>query len=233
MFRPVYQPVVDITTGAHVGYEALTRFTTGTPPDVAFADARAAGLEGDLELATLAASISTAAVLPKDIWISLNVSPALVTGGPSLGRLLRKAGRPVVLEITEHVPVDDYPAVRAAIARLRPKVRVAIDDAGSGAANLNHIFELRPSFVKLDISLVQGIDTDLSRQAMIVGLLHFADESTSDTIAEGVETVEELVVLRTLGVRLAQGYLLGRPAPVAEWGSAPDLGGRRPQNRWA
>ena len=157
-------------------------------------------------------------------------------GGPAEGRLAQPerltgprdrrfaarpaaagAGRPIVLEITEHVPVEDYPAVRAAIARLRPKVRIAIDDAGSGIANFHHIVELRPSFVKLDISLIRGIDADLSRQAMIVGLLQFAAESDSRTIAEGVETEDELATLRRLGVSLVQGYLLGRPAPAAEW----------------
>ena len=220
-FRAAFQPVVDITTGVRIGYEALTRFATGTPPDVVFAKARAAGLEAELELATLAAAISAAAVLPKDAWLSLNVSPSLVTGGPALGRLLRKVGRPVVLEITEHVPVDDYPAVRTAIARLRPKVRVAIDDAGSGIANFHHIVELRPDFVKLDITLVRGIDIDLTRQALVVGLLQFAAESGSQTIAEGVETEEELATLRRLGVSLVQGYLLGRPAPPNEWVDRP------------
>ena len=98
----------------------------------------------------------------------------------------------MVLEVTEHVPVADYVALRAAIGRLRPEVRVAVDDAGAGVANFGHIVELRPAFVKLDIGLVRGIDSDLSRRALMVGLLHFAAESASQTIAEGVETELEL-----------------------------------------
>ncbi|MDR3473275.1 MAG: EAL domain-containing protein [Devosia sp.] len=221
-FRPVFQPIVDLATGAHAGYEALTRFSNGSAPDLVFADARASGQEADLELATLGAAISAAAELPRGAWLSLNVSPSLVTGDGRLAGVLRRADRPLVLEVTEHDPVNDYAALRAAIGRLRPEVRVAVDDAGSGVANFGHIVELRPAFVKLDIGLVRGIDADLTRQALMVGLLHFASASVSQTIAEGVETDEELATLRTLGVPLAQGYLLGRPAPVAQWAEPAD-----------
>ena len=216
-FRPVFQPIVDLATGTHLGYEALTRFSSGTAPDLVFADARAAGLEPELELATLAASISAAASLPPGAWLSVNVSPNLVTVDERLADLLRKSNRPLVLEVTEHVLVDDYAALRAAIGRIRPAVRVAVDDAGAGVASFSHIVELSPAFVKLDIGLVRGIDTDPTRRALMVGLLHFASESASRTIAEGVETDAELATLKELGVSLAQGHLLGRPAPVAEW----------------
>ena len=214
-FRPVFQPVVDVATGSVVGYEALTRFADGSAPDVVFAEGRAAGLEAELELATLGEAVAAATDLPAGAWLSLNVSPALVTAGKRLASVLRRTDRSIVLEVTEHVAVDDYAALRTAMARLRPKVRVAVDDVGSGFANFGHIVELRPAFVKLDIGLVRGIDADLTRQALIVGLLHFANESSSTTIAEGVETEAELATLRRLGVPLAQGYLLGRPASVS------------------
>jgi PAS domain S-box-containing protein len=216
-FRSVFQPIVDLEGGAHAGYEALTRFSSGTAPNLVFDDARAVGLEADLELATLDAALSSAVALPRGMWLSLNVSPGLVATNGRLAALLRRADRPIVLEVTEHVPVDDYVALRAAIGRLRPGVRVAVDDAGSGVANFGHIVELRPAFVKLDIGLVHGIDSDLTRQALVVGLLHFATESHSQTIAEGVETEEELATLQKLGVPFAQGYLLGRPSAVEVW----------------
>ncbi|HEX7471584.1 MAG TPA: EAL domain-containing protein, partial [Candidatus Limnocylindrales bacterium] len=229
-FQPVFQPIVDIPSGVRVGYEALTRFSNGIRPDLVFAAARAVGLESELEMAALAASIKAAAGLPTDAWLSLNVSPALVTGEGRLARLLRAADRPLVLEVTEHVVVADYEALRTAIHLLRPEVRVAVDDAGSGIANFGHIVELRPAFVKIDIGLVRGIDSDLTRQAMMVGLLHFATASASRTIAEGVETELELATLRALGVPLAQGYLLGRPAPVDAWAEpgAVDVEGATP-----
>ncbi len=216
-FQPVFQPIVDLVTGQHAGFEALTRFSGGSPPDLVFADARAAGLEADLELATMAAAISAAAALPQGAWLSLNVSPTLVTRGSRLASLLRRADRPVVLEVTEHVAVEDYGMLRAAVSRLRPPVRIAVDDVGAGIANFGHIVELRPAYVKLDVSLVRGLDADRTRQAMVRGLLHFASESQCQAIAEGVETQGELETLRAIGAPFAQGYLLGRPAPAEAW----------------
>jgi len=215
-FEPFFQPIVDIATGAHVGFEALTRFTNGTPPADVFLNAHACGLEAELEEATLAAALSAAAALPHGTWLSLNVSPDLATTGRLEG-LLAHSTRPLVLEVTEHALVNDYAALRVAIDRIYPAVRLAVDDTGAGVANFGHLVELRPAFVKLDISLVRGIDSDRTRQALIVGLVHFARESASQTIAEGVETDAELDTLRTLGVPLAQGYLLGSPAPVGHW----------------
>jgi EAL domain-containing protein (putative c-di-GMP-specific phosphodiesterase class I) len=121
----------------------------------------------------------------------------------------------VVLEVTEHAAVADYPAFRAAMAELGPKVRLAVDDAGAGFASLRHILELRPAFVKLDRWLVADLESDDARQAMIVGLRHFARSTGCRLIAEGIETDRELAVLRTLDIPLGQGFLLGRPLPIA------------------
>ncbi len=222
-FSSVFQPVVDLGTGTLAGYEALTRFSSGTAPDLVFADARAVGIEPELELATLERAITSAVILPAEAWLSLNVSPDLLTTNRQLAPLLRTTDRPIVLEVTEHVPVGDYGALRAAIGRLGESVRVAVDDAGAGVANFAHIVELRPAFVKLDMRLVRGIEADRTRQALILGLLQFASESMSQTIAEGVETEEELATLRELGVPFAQGYLLAMPAPAETW-AAPAEG---------
>jgi hypothetical protein len=88
--------------------------------------------------------------------------------------------------------------------------------AGAGFASLRHILELRPAFVKLDRSLIAGLESDEARQAMIVGLRHFARSVGCLLIAEGIETEAELEVLRSLEIQLAQGFLLGRPRPVAD-----------------
>ena len=216
-FHPQFQPIVDLASGEFVGYEALTRFSSLARPDLVFGEARSCGLESDLEIATLSAAIDAAAELPSPAWLSLNVSPDLVTGDPRLADLLRRAGRPVVLEVTEHVQIADYAALRSSIRDLQPPVRVAVDDAGAGVANFSHIVDLKPAFVKLDIGLVRGIDDDPTRRALIVGLLHFARESAGQAIAEGIETDAELATLQGLGTELGQGYLLGRPAPAAHW----------------
>ena len=113
--------------------------------------------------------------------------------------------------MTEHVPVDDYAALRASISRLRPKVQMAVDDAGAGVANFSHIVELRPAYVKLDIALVHRINRDTARQALIAGIGYFATRRRIRLVAEGIETAAELRTITELGIWYGQGYLLGRP----------------------
>jgi PAS domain S-box-containing protein len=216
-FRPVFQPIVDMASGRPIGFEALTRFEDGTPPDATFNEAVAVGLGHDLEEATLAMAIEASWDLPAGPWLSLNVSAAFVLDGDRLATIMRKRTRPIILEVTEHVAIDDYEAVRVAIAALGPDVRIAVDDAGAGVANFTHIVNLRPDFVKIDASLIRDVNADLTRQALIVGLLHFARATNCWIIAEGVETEAERVTLGDLDIAFGQGYLFGRPAAVAAW----------------
>jgi PAS domain S-box-containing protein len=213
-FYPVFQPIVELEHNRIVGYEALTRFTDGADPQVLFAEAVASGLGPELEIATLQAALAAAAALPRSAWLNLNASPELIIAGEPLRTLLRGNRRRLVLEVTEHTAIADYPAFRAAMAALGPKVELAVDDAGAGFASLRHILELRPAFVKLDRSLVTGLESDYARHAMIAGLRHFARATGFRLIAEGIETDNELAVLRALDIQLGQGYLLGRPMPT-------------------
>ena len=118
------------------------------------------------------------------------------------------------VEITEHAAIADYALFHATVADLRPRVELAVDDAGAGFASLRHILELRPDFVKVDRSIVAGLDADPARQALIVGLSHFVGAIHCRLIAEGIETEAERATLQTLDIRLGQGYLLGRPLPA-------------------
>jgi EAL domain-containing protein (putative c-di-GMP-specific phosphodiesterase class I) len=120
----------------------------------------------------------------------------------------------VVVEITEHVPIGDYRAIRDAIISLGD-VRCGVDDAGAGFASMRHILELQPAFVKMDISLVRGINDDELRQALAAGLVYYSLRSSFRLIAEGVEHEAEAATLRELGVDLAQGFLFGKPAPLS------------------
>ena len=210
-FGPFFQPIVDLNTGAVLGYEALTRFTDGQRPDLAFSAAAQTGLGIALEVATITATIAAAtATLPPVAYLSLNVSPELVHAG-HLGQLLAGQTRPIVLEITEHVAVDDYAELRRELSALGPTVSIAVDDAGAGYASFRHILELAPQAVKLDVALVRGIDADPARQALIAGMSYFAVRRKIHLIAEGIETSAELQTLRSLGIHFGQGYLLGRP----------------------
>jgi PAS domain S-box-containing protein len=215
-FQPVFQPIVDLERDAIVGYEALTRFADGVAPDERFREAAAIELGQELELATLAAALRAAKALPRQAWLNLNVSPGLIIAGDPLRTLIDGSHRPLVLEVTEHAAIADYPVLLAAMARLGPNVEFAVDDAGAGFASLRHILELRPAFVKLDRWLIADLESDDARQAMIVGLRHFARATGCRLIAEGIETEDELAILRALNIRLGQGYLLGRPKPVSE-----------------
>jgi PAS domain S-box-containing protein len=213
-FRPVFQPIVDLVRNVVVGYEALTRFTDGANPGVLFAEAAAVGLGAELEIATLQAALGAAEALPPSVWLNLNASPELIVAGEPLRTLLAGSSRRLVLEVTEHAAIADYPAFRAAMDAFGPEVDFAVDDAGTGFASLRHIVELRPTFVKLDRSLMAGLESDDARQAMIVGLCHFAHVTGCRLIVEGIETDSELTVLRALTIELGQGYLLGRPLPI-------------------
>jgi EAL domain-containing protein (putative c-di-GMP-specific phosphodiesterase class I) len=213
-FWPVFQAVVRLADRRAVGYEALTRFSDGMRPDVRFAQANAAGMSVRLETACMHAQLEAASWLPRDVWVSLNVSPALATAVVPLITAVELADRDVVFEITEHVEIGDYSALDRALDLVRGRVRLAVDDAGAGYAGLRHILELRPQFVKLDLSLVRNVDTDQARQAMVAGMAHFAHDSGCELIAEGIETEGEARELIRLGVTYGQGYLFGRPAPL-------------------
>jgi EAL domain-containing protein (putative c-di-GMP-specific phosphodiesterase class I)/DNA-binding response OmpR family regulator len=214
-FHPTFQPIVDLESLAIVGYEALTRFTDGIRPDLRFTEAASVGLGHGYELAAIEAALTAASHLPEEAFLTLNMSPGLVLeSGRRLRKMTRATTRRLILELTEHVPIDDYAALRNAIGTLGD-VELAVDDAGAGYASLRHILELRPTFAKLDISLVRGIDADELRQALVAGLVYFALRSGCHLIAEGVESEDEARVLRRLGVEFAQGYLFGRPEPIA------------------
>jgi EAL domain-containing protein (putative c-di-GMP-specific phosphodiesterase class I) len=112
------------------------------------------------------------------------------------------------------MPTEDYDALNRRLAHSRSRgVRVAVDDAGAGFASLRHILRLAPDFIKLDVSLVNGIAGDQSQQALAAGLISFAEKSGATIIAEGIETAEDLEALAALGVVYGQGYLFAAPAP--------------------
>jgi EAL domain-containing protein (putative c-di-GMP-specific phosphodiesterase class I)/CheY-like chemotaxis protein len=214
-FKSVFQPVVDLSSGATVGYEALTRFADSTAPDVRFAEAATLGLGIELERATLAAAIDAAASLPRVGWLSLNASPALVLEEATLSAALARCARHAVIELTERDPIEDYAAITRSLGALEGAV-LAVDDAGAGYASLRHILTLHPAYIKLDMTWVRDLDGDTARQAIVAGVNHFARLTDCRVIAEGIESEEEAATLRRLGVELGQGYLFGVPAPATD-----------------
>lgn len=225
-FRTVFQPIVGLASKVVAGYEALTRFEDGVSPAAHFANARRAGVGVELELATLAGAMEASRALPPWAFLSLNVSAELLAAAGDLGLVDATHGRPLVLELTEHEEGVDTGHVLALVAGLGHGIKLAVDDAGAGYAGLQRVLELRPDFVKLDIGLVRNIDRDPAREALIAGMVHFARETDSSLIAEGIEREGERRILRRLGVSFGQGYLLGRPGPAEAWTltAGPDSG---------
>jgi EAL domain-containing protein (putative c-di-GMP-specific phosphodiesterase class I) len=215
-FHPVFQPMVGLSDGDVIGYEALTRFDDGAAPDVRFAEADRYGLGREFEEAAITAILDAAERLSVDRWLCINITPHLLLEPHWVERLLGGPRRRVIVELTEHSPIEDYARLRRILADLPASVSVAVDDAGAGYASLRHIYELRPQYVKLDISLVHEIEKDPVRQALVAGLVHFAEDTGSRLIAEGIETEAEAAVMRMLHVTLGQGFLFGYPVEVDE-----------------
>lgn len=214
-FRPVFQPIVRLSDGEVVGYEALTRFDDGADAELRFAQASSIGLGVALELATMTAALDRADALPPDRFVTLNVSAPLI-GRVAMTEIADPSGRRIVLELSEHERIDDYDELGESLRALRPAFGLAVDDAGSGFASLRHVLTLGPDFMKLDQSWVKSIHEDQSRQALVSGLVGFAASTGAELIAEGVESADELATLRRLGVGFGQGFHL---APPAELGS--------------
>jgi EAL domain-containing protein (putative c-di-GMP-specific phosphodiesterase class I) len=214
-FQPVFQPIVDLADRALVGHEALTRFFDGSDADTRFEQARRLGAGPELEIETLGLAIDRAAHLPAEGWLSVNVSPTLMCEHfDAVAALLDHADRPLVVEITEHEPVEDYTRLRSAVQALGEDVRIAVDDVGSGYASLRHVLHLRPAFVKLDAGWVRDIDGDAARQALVAGLGYFGTYTGCRLVGEGVETEHEAAALAELGVAFGQGNLFGTPRRV-------------------
>lgn len=212
----VYQPIVDLAAARVAGYEALSRFPGTAGPDVWFAAAADAGLAAELEALAVHKALATVDDLPADTFLTVNVSPHLLGSRPLQEALaVRPDLHRVVIELTEHTPVDDLETLRRQTGELRERgALIALDDAGSGYSGLQQMTVLRPQIVKLDRALVADADTDPVRLALAEMLGEFAGRIDAWLLAEGIETPAELAVFHRLGVPLAQGWLLGRPAPT-------------------
>lgn len=214
--RTACQPIVAFDSGRVVGVEALARFPSPPeqPPDRWFAEAHAAGIGVDLEIDAVRSALKLLDHLPEDMYLAINAGPDAVRRIDDLG-LLNGVGQRLVVELTEHIEVDDYDALCSSIDRLREiGARIAIDDTGSGISTFAHILRLAPDVIKLDRVLTMGIDTDPVRRALAGALMTFAAETGATVIAEGIETAAELDTVQRLDIRYGQGFYLGRPGSI-------------------
>jgi EAL domain-containing protein (putative c-di-GMP-specific phosphodiesterase class I) len=224
-----FQPIVDLASGRVVGAEALARFKDARGEPIAtercFLDAHAVGLGAELELAVIALALGCEERLPDGRYLALNVSPA-VLDTPGLVDLLQRheIGRPLVVELTEHQPVEDYLALGEQLDRLRGLgIRVAVDDVGSGFSSFRHVTHVNPDILKLDRTLVCGIDDDPVRQSLASAIVSFARDVGATVVSEGIESESELCCLKDLAVGCGQGFHLARPSLGAIETHLPEL----------
>ncbi len=230
LVHAVYQPVVDVVAHRVVGYEALTRVCHGrfTNADLLFKAATESDSLWSLERLCRRKALEGLPEMAPDELLFLNVQPDALYD-PELRDVgfldrLREAGltpERIVLEMTEHSAVRDFGSFRRTLHHFRSRgFRLAMDDVGSGYSGLQAIAELSPDFIKADMTLVRDLHRNAIKRELIATIRRFSDSTGITLIAEGVETLDELRTLRTLGVRCAQGYLFARPgAPphVPDW----------------
>lgn len=213
----VFQPVVDLSDLTVVGHEGLSRFPDASlrGPDRWFSDAFAVGLGVELERLAAQAVLRYFESAPPTTFLAVNMSPSTVLSLAEAPLCPDELYPRVVVELTEHVPVEDYAALHRALAPMRAGgARLSADDLGSGHAGLRHLVRLQADVVKLDSSLVAGIQHNREQRALVRALLAFAADVDAQVVAEGIEDADELATLQDLGVPYGQGYLLGRPAPL-------------------
>jgi EAL domain-containing protein (putative c-di-GMP-specific phosphodiesterase class I) len=202
------QPIVDLATGRRVGAEALSRFPEhwNQPPDQVFAEADTIGRREHLEVLALERA---AALLPWVTgYVAMNVSLETLRTSACQELLAGLPLERVVLELSEHDPIDDYAELHTILAPLRARgMRLAIDDAGAGFSSLRHIVVTAPDVIKLDRSIVAGVATDPILRAVVHALVELASAIDARVVAEGIETSPDADALAGLGVGLGQGWL--------------------------
>ncbi|HEX2141981.1 MAG TPA: EAL domain-containing protein [Candidatus Limnocylindria bacterium] len=240
--RPVYQPIVELNTLTVLGMEGLIRPVEPAPfsdPGSLFAAAEASGHLVALDLSCVETIVAGARHLADDLFLSVNLSPATVeasefSAAALISVLARHRFPPdrLVVELTERQPLNDPARVRAKLDACRQAgIRFAADDLGAGNAGLRLLSELAFDLVKVDLSLIQRSASSEASSAVVESVVSFAARTGAIVIGEGIERAEQVEQLTALGVRVGQGFLLGRPAPLPA--PVPASEGVRPPVRLA
>ncbi|HUP22729.1 MAG TPA: EAL domain-containing protein [Thermoanaerobaculia bacterium] len=213
LFSIVYQPIVHLETGRVLAHEALARSHSPAFPDILglLRALEPCGLVGEL-----GRDLRKLAVRGCSHAIALNVMPLEFAEGwlvrPDDSMFLHRA--PVYLEITESAPLEYFEQCLDIVDEVRRRgLRIAIDDFGAGYSNLRYISDLRPDLVKLDRKVLAGVKAGNRVHLLLRSIVRLIHEMGSKVVAEGIETPEELYVVRKSGADYGQGYLLALPAP--------------------
>jgi EAL domain-containing protein (putative c-di-GMP-specific phosphodiesterase class I) len=210
----IHQPIYDLTDWHLIGHECLMRHKASPDlsPRVLLDQARAAGRTLELELHIARKALATLDPAHPERFIAINVSPETLAS-PALGHIIPEglASR-LVIELNQQDTARDPAAIKEAIRVLKERAWVAVSSEGVGFAGLQALVDLGPDIVKIAPEFLAGVAADTSRRALVKALVQFAADTGVTLIAQGVETREDLQALRELGVRFAQGDVLGKPA---------------------
>jgi EAL domain-containing protein (putative c-di-GMP-specific phosphodiesterase class I) len=218
-FTMAFQPIVDIDTATVYAYEALVRpLGGGSAAEVL--DRMNDQNRYAFDQRCRVKAIELAARLELDGFLSINFLPnAVYESATCLERTLDSARRAqfplhhLIFEITENEPTKDIRQFKEIFSQhKRHGMITAIDDFGAGHSGLNMLAEFQPDIIKIDMELTRGIHVDSVRRSIARAIISLCKDLKISVIAEGVETVEEAVTLRSLGVSLFQGYLFAKPA---------------------
>ncbi len=230
----LFQPIIDINRSIVYGHEALIRGPVGTklhaPIDL-FEASHLVGLTPEMEYLSRDIALSEYAKSKNLNKLFVNISPECLQLTDSqyafsLSQLERIGLRPrdIVIEITEGTSIKDYSVLKSAVSRYREMgFSIALDDLGEGFSSLRLWSEISPDFVKIDKHFISNIHNDLVKLEFVRAIQKIAAEAGGLTIAEGVETRDELAVIKDLKINFAQGYLFGRPLPQFQKSLADDI----------
>ena len=227
VLAPVFQPIVSLRDGAIYAHEALIRGPQGSPlnmPDALLAAAAGEDLNFEFENACVIAALANWGALQESGRLFINISAQVLVqvlnqcGHDALRAMVRGFGvlpRAVVLEITEYERVTDMDLLATAVRDIRAEgVSLALDDFGDGRSSLRLWSQLKPEFVKIDKYFTRDISQHADKLKTIQAIQQIASIFDTALVAEGIESEEDLRVLRDLGIAYGQGYFLGRPAPA-------------------
>lgn len=226
----VFQPIIHLDNGSILGYEALLRGPEATcfhAPIPLFQAAEAVGRLFELECIARKKAIQRFIELDLPGKLFLNMSPMSLQdpnfqSGQTLALIDSFGFSPqrIVIEITEHHPVQDYQLLIKAVEHYRGMgFTIALDDLGEGHSSLRLWSELRPDYVKLDKHFVTHLETEGKHKLQFVKIItELAQSVETQVIAEGVETLGCLELLQSINVHLGQGYYFAKPSatPVSE-----------------
>ncbi|MDP2316443.1 MAG: EAL domain-containing protein [Pseudomonadota bacterium] len=220
------QPIVRCTTWERAAVEVLARVHHDAFPSILPLLETAERLRRmpDLERAIFQQIAGILPRLPAGLEVFVNAHPSsLAVEALWDERSPLAAWFPrLTIEVTERAMVHEGAGLDGVLAHLRARgARIALDDLGAGSSGLAALGAIRPDVVKLDMSLVRGVDTSSARREIVSSLIRLSHRLGMRVVAEGIETPGERDELVSLGCDLLQGYLMGRPAPLEAWGADP------------